>query len=94
MRSRTWTSFSPTHEGLTSIGVFVLKSWLLECAFNREWSVKSMLHRAALSNKFTCPGRYVIPSPLLLQDAEGELARAAPALRAGYDDMRTATFHS
>jgi DNA polymerase III delta prime subunit len=78
------------HEGLKQVAVFVLKSWLLETAFNHEWSVKSMLHRAALSNRFTQPGRYVVPAPLLLQDAAAEIsARGSEDLRAKFGTIAT-----
>jgi hypothetical protein len=78
------------HEGLATIGVFVLKSWLLECAFNNEWSVKAMLERAAYSNRFTRPGRYLVPAPLLLQDAAEEVLSSATSveLAANFDALR------
>ena len=67
-------------EGMKEVSAFVLKSWLLECAFNHEHSVKTMLHRAACSNLFTRPGRYVVPAPLLVDDAAPHVAAATLAV--------------
>lgn len=74
-------------EGDKEVAVFVLKSWLLECAFNHDFSLKTMLHRAALSNRFTRPGRYIIPAPLLLGDAAQDVP---PAMLADADKPKYA----
>ena len=50
-------------KGSSDICVWALKDWLLE-HYLQQWTFKSMVQKALLSNKLTPPGRYLVLEPL------------------------------